>query len=121
MLNKVVLMGRLTKDVELRVSQQSGKSVATFTVAVDSGYGDNKKADFINCVAWGKTAEFVSNWFKKGEMIALAGRISTRTYEGADGRKNYVTEVIANEVTFCGGKKETEGYAEVADQDDLPF
>lgn len=105
MLNKVILLGRLTKDPELRRTD-SGKAVATFTVAVDNGHGENKKTDFINCVAWEKTAEFINNWFGKGRMIALVGRISTRTYEGQDGRKNYVTEVVVNEVSFADSKKE---------------
>lgn len=128
MLNKAVLLGRMVKDAELR-STASGTSVASFTVAVDSGWGDNKKTDFINCVAFGKTAEFVSSYFKKGELIALEGRISVRSYEGNDGKRNYVTEVVANEVTFCGGKKETESEApalpsfdDVPDIDeDMPF
>ena len=129
MLNKVVIMGRFTKDAELKATQ-SGKSVASFTIAVDSGYGENKKADFINCVAWNKTAEFVTAWFKKGDMIAVVGRLSSRSYEGADGRKNYVTEVIVSEVEFCGGKKEDTEEAPTyitpdnilsADDSDLPF
>ena len=128
MLNKVVLIGRMVKDAELKATQ-SGKSVASFTIAVDSGYGENKKADFINCVAWNKTAEFVTAWFKKGDMIAVVGRLSSRSYEGADGRKNYVTEVIVSEVEFCGGKKEDTEEAPTitpenilsADDSDLPF
>ena len=131
MLNKVILMGRLTKDVELRHTDK-GKAVATFTIAVDSGYGENKKADFINCVAWEKTAEFINNWFGKGRMIAVVGRISTRTYEGQDGRKNYVTEVIVNEVAFADSKKDEvepkqssgiDSDAELfpVEVDDLPF
>lgn len=131
MLNKVILMGRLTKDVELRHTDK-GKAVATFTIAVDNGHGENKKADFINCVAWEKTAEFINNWFGKGRMIAVVGRIATRDYEGKDGRKNYVTEVIVNEVAFADSKKdETEpkqssgidSDAELfpVEVDDLPF
>lgn len=126
MLNKVILMGRLTKDPEIRHTD-SGKAVATFTVAVDNGHGDNKKTDFINCVAWEKTAEFIKNWFGKGRMIALVGRISTRTYEGQDGRKNYVTEVVVNEVTFADSKKdktpaENKGeFVAMPDDVDLPW
>ena len=128
MLNKVVLVGRLVKDAELKATQ-SGKSVASFTMAVDSGYGENKKADFINCVAWNKTAEFVTAWFKKGDMIAVAGRLSTRTYDGTDGQKKYVTEVVVSEVEFCGGKKDDTEVAPTitpdmimsADDSDLPF
>ena len=105
MLNKVILLGRLTKDPELRRTD-SGKAVTTFTVAVDNGHGENKKTDFINCVAWEKTAEFINNWFGKGRMIALVGRISTRNYEGQDGRKNYVTEVVVGEAHFADSKKD---------------
>lgn len=126
MLNKVILMGRLTKDIEIRHTD-SGKAVATFTVAVDNGHGENKKTDFINCVAWEKTAEFINNWFGKGRMIALVGRISTRTYEGQDGRKNYVTEVVVNEVFFADSKKdetapkENEEFTPVEDSAGLPW
>ena len=128
MLNKVILMGRLTKDPELRHTG-TGTPVATFTVASDNGYGENKKTDFINCVAWNKTAEFVSKWFAKGRMIVLVGRLSTRTWEGEDGRKNYVTEVVVNEVTFAGEKREDtttdsddDDFIPIdANDDDLPF
>ena len=122
MLNKAILMGRLTKDPELRHTN-SGKAVATFTVAIDNGYGENKKTDFINCIAWEKTAEFIKNWFTKGRMIALVGRISTRTYESEDGRKNYVTEVVVNEVTFGDSKKEetTGEFIPVENDEDLPW
>lgn len=126
MLNKVILMGRLTKDPELRHTD-NGKAVATFTIAVDKGHGENKKTDFINCVAWEKTAEFINNWFGKGRLIALVGRISTRDYEGQDGRKNYVTEVVVSEVSFADNKKdettpkENEGFAPVTDDTGLPW
>lgn len=105
MLNKVVLLGRMVKDAEIRHTD-SGKAVTSFTIAVDNGHGDNKKTDFINCVAWEKTAEFIKNWFGKGRMIAIVGRISTRTYESQDGRKNYITEVVVNEVSFADSKKD---------------
>ena len=125
MLNKVILMGRLTKDPEIRHTN-SGKAVTSFTIAVDNGYGENKTTDFINCVAWEKTAEFIKNWFAKGRMIVLVGRISTRTYEGQDGRKNYVTEVIINEVSFGESKKdeittENNGFIPVENDEDLPW
>ena len=107
MINKVILMGRLTRDPELRHTG-SGTPVASFTVAVDDGYGDNKTTSFINCVAWSKQAEFVSNYFTKGRMIIVIGRIQTRTWEGQDGKKNYVTEVVASEVSFGETKKSFE-------------
>lgn len=104
MINKVILMGRLTRDPEIRTTN-SGKSVAQFTAAVESGYGDKKQTDFINCVAWNNQAEFLSKYFTKGMMIIVSGRISTRTWEGQDGRKNYVTEVVASEINFGETKK----------------
>ena len=125
MLNKVILMGRLTKDVELRHTN-SGKAVASFTVATDNGYGDDKKTDFINCVAWEGTAVFIEKYFTKGQLIIIDGRISTRTWEGQDGKKNYVTEVLAKEVYFGGSKKkdetESDNLVPLEDiPDDLPF
>ena len=121
MLNKVILMGRLTKDPELRHTG-TGTPVVSFSVAVDNGYGENKKTDFINCVAWNKTAEFIKNWFSKGRMIVIEGRISTRSWDSADGRKNYATEVIAKEVHF-GDSKKDEATEPNADEDftALPF
>lgn len=108
MINKVILMGRLTRDPELRHTN-SGASVCSFSVAVDNGYGENRQTDFINCVAWNKTAEFVSNYFGKGKMIIVIGRISTRTWEGQDGKKNYATEVVASEVSFGESKRSQDG------------
>ena len=107
MLNKSMLMGRLTKDPELRRTD-SGKAVLSFTVATDNGYGDNKKTYFINCVAWGNSAEFIERNFEKGQMIVIEGRLTTRTWEGQDGKKNYVTEVLVCEAHFGGSKKTTE-------------
>ena len=104
MINKAILMGRLTRDPELRHTG-AGTPVCSFTIAIDNGYGENRQADFINCVAWSKTAEFVSNYFTKGKMIIVIGRISTRSWEGQDGKRNYTTEVIANEVSFGESKR----------------
>ena len=133
MINKCILMGRLTKDPELRHTNNS-TPVCNFSIAVDNGYGENKTTDFINCVAWNKTAEFVEKHFTKGRMIALVGRISTRTWEGQDGKKNYVTEVTVSEVSFCDSKPEGQngdtdnqvddgGFVplEDVDADDCPF
>ena len=126
MLNKAIIMGRLTRDPEIRHTD-SGKAVATFTVAVDNSYGENKKADFINCVAWNKTAEFVKNWFGKGRLIVIVGRIATRTYESQDGKKNYVTEVVVNEVSFGDSKKDetpeesTDEFTVMPNDVDLPW
>lgn len=104
MINKAILMGRLTRDPELRHTG-SGTPVCSFSIAVDNGYGDNRSTDFINCVAWNKTAEFVEKYFTKGRMIIVVGRIQTRTWEGQDGKKNYATEVVASEVSFGESKK----------------
>lgn len=111
MLNCAIIMGRLTADPELRTTQ-SGLSVTSFTVAVDRPYknGDEKKTDFINCVAWRGTAEFVSKWFKKGEMIAVQGAIQTRNYEDKNGNKRIAVEIVADNASFCGSKNNnTEG------------
>lgn len=125
MINKAILMGRLTRDPELRHTG-SGTPVCSFSIAIPNGYGDSQTTDFINCVAWGKAAEFVCKYFGKGSMIIVVGRISTRTWEGQDGKKNYITEVVATEVSF-GEKKAApsgdtaEEFAPIETQDDLPF
>lgn len=107
MINNVVLMGRLTADAVLRTTT-SGISVSSFTIAVDRGYkqGEEKQADFINIVAWRKTAEFVSRYFHKGDMIALEGSIQTRSYEDKNGNRRMAFEVVAENVSFCGSKNE---------------
>ena len=107
MLNCVTLIGRLTADPELRTTT-TGKSVANFTIAVDRSYskGGNKETDFINIVCWEGTADFVSKYFSKGSMIAIQGRIQTRNYEDGNGNKRTAFEVVATEVSFCGGKNE---------------
>lgn len=120
MINKVILMGRLTKEPEIRYTS-SGTAVSNFTVAVDDGYGDNKTTSFISCVAWGKSAEFVANYFTKGKMIIVVGRLQTRTWEGQDGRKNYITEVVASEVSFGETKKNSEENAPTAPTAPLPY
>ena len=108
MINKAILMGRLTRDPELRHTG-TGTPVCSFSIAIDNGYGENRQTDFINCVAWNKTAEFVSNYFTKGKMIIVIGRIATRTWEGQDCKKNYVTEVVASEVSFGESKRSQDG------------
>lgn len=103
MINKVILMGRLTKDPELRYTNNK-TPVCSFTIAVNNGYGEKQQTDFINCVAWNKTAEFVTKYFTKGKMIIVIGRITTRSWETQDGKRAYATEVIANEVNFGESK-----------------
>lgn len=117
MINKVILMGRLTKNPELRHTD-SGKAVCNFSIAVSEGYGENQRTEFINCVAWNKSAEFVDKYFTKGRMIIVDGRISTRTWEGQDGKKNYATEVIANQVSFGESKKNSETSGDEPSEDD---
>ena len=101
-MNQVVLIGRLTKDPELRATSND-KQVASFTLAVDK-YGEG--ADFINCIVWGKSAENLCKYQEKGSQIALNGRIQTRTYDDAKGNKQYITEVVAESIEFLGNKKE---------------
>lgn len=159
MLNVVVLTGRLVADPELKTTQ-SGNSVCTFRVAVDRTYtpkGEERKADFIDIVAWRQTAEFICKYFQKGSMIAIDGSIQTRSYQDKQGSNRTKVEVLANNVSFCGSKaadkpavrdfdKQTKSYtseaktsysapqeaqsfsqgsaddfAEITDDDDLPF
>ena len=124
-MNKVMLIGRLTKDAELRYTQ-SGTAVASFTVAVDRQYkkGEERQADFINCIAWQKTAEFVSQYFKKGSKIALEGRLQVRSYDAQDGHKRWATEVVVEQVEFVDSKaknENTDSYEVSFDDDELPF
>lgn len=98
-MNKVILVGRLTRDPEVRYTQ-SGKVVAAFTLAVNSGYGDNQKADFVPIVVWGKVAEVCGNNLGKGSKVLVEGRLQVRNYDGSEGGKRYVTEVVAKSVEF---------------------
>ena len=131
MLNKAILNGRLTKAPELKQTN-SGKSVCGFTIAVDRNR-DREKTDFIPIVAWGKTAEFVNQWFGKGDLITIVGRIEVRTYEDKNGNKRTATEIIAEEVLFGGSKSTGQGSENAAQRNlagleevdddgaDLPF
>lgn len=131
MLNKTILLGRLTSDPDLKQTN-SGVSVATFTVAVERNYksGDAKLTDFIPCNAWRSTADFVAKYFHKGDMIAVDGTLQSDKYTDKDGNNRTSYRVIAENVSFCGGKKETDshGTATVSNDpmiavsdDDLPF
>lgn len=108
-MNAVVLVGRTTKDIELRRTG-SGTAVASFTLAVNREFKtqDGQEADFINCVAWKKTAELLEQYVHKGDRIAVTGSIRTRNYEDNHGKKVYVTEVLANQVEFLETKKSSE-------------
>lgn len=131
MLNQVILIGRLTKDPELKYTQGSGTPVATFTLAVDRNYTNQqgqREADFIPIQVWRKTAENCAKYLAKGSLVAITGRIQTRSWDGNDGKKHYATEVIADTVRFLDTKKKQqeddievpEGFIPV-DESDLPF
>ena len=138
-MNKVILMGRLTKDPEVRYTQTNNTLVASFSLAVNRRFvkqGEERQADFINVVAWSKTGEFCSKYFKKGQQVGVIGRIQTRNWEDDNKVKHYVTEVVAEEAYFADSKKDGEnsnfantfgneisGTSEfgVTAEDDLPF
>lgn len=125
--NKVILGGRLTADPELKQTPQ-GVSVSTFTLAINRK-GKDTQADFINCVAWRQTADFLTKYFKKGNSVCITGQIQVRSYTDKDNNKRYATEVIADEVYFVDSKGEVEApafatqpkFEEIADDDDIPF
>lgn len=112
-LNKAIIMGRITHDLEVRQTQ-SGTAVLQFTVAVDRNYsskdGGEKQTDFISCVAWRQTAEFIGRYFGKGRMIAVDGRLQSRTYEDKNGVKHYLTELIIENANFTGEKSDGGNY-----------
>lgn len=132
-MNKIILIGRLTKDPDLRYTQ-NGKAVCSFTLAVDRPYTnqEEKEADFINIVAWNKSGENAAKYLAKGRQAAVEGRLQIRTYDGDDGKKRWVTEVVADRVEFIGGsggngsaKKaddlEEFGYEVQFDESEVPF
>jgi single-strand DNA-binding protein len=138
-MNKAILMGRLTKDPELRYTSANNTAVCSFTIAVNrkfSKQGEEKQADFIPIVAWDKTAEFCSKYFTKGQQVAVVGRIQTRTWDDNEGKKHYVTEVVAEEAFFADSKKgegsvpkapfgksndAEDGFYPITEDDELPF
>ena len=110
-MNKVILMGRLTKDPEVRYTQTNNTLVASFGLAVNRRFvrqGEERQADFINIVAWGKTGEFCSKYFKKGQQVGIIGRMQTRNWDDEQGQRHYVTEVVADETYFADSKREAE-------------
>lgn len=142
MINTVALTGRLTYEPELK-STPSGVSVLRFQIACDRNYqaqGQERQADFIDCIAWRQTAEFISRYFHKGDMIGVEGSIQTSNFTDKDGNKRKSVDVVANNVSFCGSKQQSNAkpnlnvappqYASadnsdfeeiVDDDDDLPF
>lgn len=131
-MNTVSIMGRVANDIELKKTS-SGKSVTNVTVAVDRGWKDDKHTDFFEVVAWNGTAEFLSKYFTKGQMIAITGSLQTRQWEDKEGNKRKSTEILAGQVYFCGGKQnntlkeELKGEypqyetMDLLDDSDLPF
>lgn len=131
MLNKIILMGRLTRDPELRHTQ-TGTAVASFSLAVDRDFKDkatgDRTTDFIDVVAWRQTGEFVSRYFTKGRMAVVEGRLQIRDWTDKDGNKRRNAEVLADNIYFGDAKRDTDsdaaqptGFTEIEDDGDLPF
>ena len=142
-MNKVILMGRLTRDPEVRYTQTNNTLVASFSLAVNRRFvrqGEERQADFINIVAWSKLGEFCSKYFKKGQQVSVVGRLQTRTWDDDQGQKHYITEVVAEEAYFADSKRDGEAGGtnfdatfgtmptsnsgsdfEISSGDDLPF
>ncbi len=140
-MNKVIMMGRLTRDPDIRYSQgEKPTAIARFTLAVDRRYkreGDEQTADFVNCVAFGKTAEFIEKYGRKGIKFAVEGRIQTGSYTNKEGAKVYTTDVVVEQVEFAESKANGEraaaaaadgvpaagddGFMNIPEEDELPF
>ena len=139
-MNKVILMGRLTKEPEVRYTQTSNTLVASFTLAVNRRFvkqGEERQADFINIIAWSKIGEFCSKYFSKGQQVGIIGRLQTRNWEDDQGQKHYITEVIAEEAYFAECKRNSNTSSDpfaassgetvngndfdISSDDDLPF
>lgn len=136
-MNKIILMGRLTKDPEVRYTQTSNTMVANFNLAVNRRFikqGEERQADFITVIAWSKLGEFCSKYFKKGQQVGIIGRLQTRNWEDEQGQKHYATEVIAEEAYFADSKRDNDNSNtfgdfsaegsqdfEISSSDDLPF
>lgn len=122
MLNQIIIMGRLTRDPELRRTG-SGLAVASFTLAVDRDYsgkdGGEKETDFIDCVAWRNTGEFVANHFTKGRMAAVSGRLQIRNWTDKDGGKRRTAEVVADNVYFADSKRDSDSAPETSNRGDI--
>ena len=130
-MNKVILMGRLTKDPEVRYTQTNNTLVASFTLAVNRRFvkpNEERQADFINVVAWSKIGEFCSKYFEKGQQVGIIGRIQNRSWDDDQGQKHYITEIIAEEAYFADSKKDNSTQVDnnlsdfgISSDDDLPF
>ncbi len=137
-MNKAILMGRLTKDPELRYTSSNNTAVCSFTLAIERKFarqGEERQADFIPVVAWSKLGEFCGKYFQKGRQVAVVGRIQTRSWDDNEGKKRYVTEVVAEEAYFADSKRsddmskpaaghsndQSDGFYPLDDSDELPF
>lgn len=137
-MNSVLMVGRLTRDPELRFIPGSGKAVATFAIAVDRPFAKEKTADFFNVVVWGKPAENAANYLAKGRQVAVKGYLQSRSYEDKAGVKRYVTEIVADTVEFIGGSNKerdkpdqgadtygedfsADGFQAIDNDDDVPW
>ncbi|NLA27346.1 MAG: single-stranded DNA-binding protein [Firmicutes bacterium] len=129
MLNLVVLIGRLTRDPELRHTPGNGTAVATFTLAVDRPFANRqgeREADFINIVTWDKLAENCANYLQKGRLVAVTGRLQIRSYDDREGNRRWITEVVARDVRFLERPRTEEtdlfpGDEMTVSEDDIPF
>ena len=123
MMNKVIILGRLTANPEIRYTQ-AGKAVASLTIAVNRGFGSDS-ADFINCVAWEKMAEIIGNNLSKGSQVLVEGRMQNRSYENNQGEKRFITEVVLNNIEFVGSKKknetDTDSFGAEIPEEQIPF
>lgn len=138
-MNSVVMIGRLTRDPELRFTAGSGKAVATFSIAVDRPFSKNKETDFFRVVVWGKSGENCANYLAKGRLVGVQGRLQNNRWEDQDGRKRNRDEIVADRVEFLewGNKKDNnnsgfspelpdfddgaDGFQAIEDDDDVPF
>lgn len=122
-MNKVILMGRLTKDVDFRYTSGNNTAIASFTLAVKRDFKkeNQPEADFINIVTWGKTAEFAGKYFTKGLQVGILGRLQVRTYDDNQGKKHYITEVVADRVYFADTKRDTAQPSAKSESDDNGF
>lgn len=120
-MNKVILMGRLTRDPELSQTP-TGTEMARFSIAVNRRFAKEgqQQADFINCTAWRQQAEFICKYFKQGSMIAVTGSIQTRSWDGQDGKKCYATDIVVDEVYFTGSKAESGTSGKNAPTENIP-
>lgn len=127
-MNKVILIGRLTKDPEVK-NTSSQVQFCNLTIAVDRRFKDNngqRQADFINCVAWRQTASFIGSYFRKGSKVAVVGSLQSRSYEDQSGQKRYVTEVVVDEIEFMDSKNDSTQQtavesAQTSEDTSLPF